>query len=343
MLLIGGSYALFAQDVRSTNDSNIQKNTDTSINGQSRDTSYNSNTGRQNNKMYNSRDSMNNRNGSSGSMNNNNWNNNSNGSQNYNQNNNSSSGNLMNSNNSYNAYGTDIPYNVRSSFNRDYQGSDNVKWQQSNEWWHASYSNNGQNYNRYYNAKGQSYSVALPVIETQVPTDVASKISSMYGPAVYDITKVKGYNNQDMYVVRILDNGQIRTERINEDGTQYKDSISTGMNNGEQSGNTGTWNNNQNTQSNSQTAISGSTDTTINGNNSTGNSAAGTTNSNTTSDMTTTSDNSSSSGVDVNGNTNKGKTKWKSKTINSDGKKTIIKTKNGKTTNKTSNTQNQDQ
>ena len=132
--------------------------------------------------------------------------------------------NSMSNNSNYNAY-SNVPVNVRTSFQRDYPSANNVNWSQNNEWWHVTYVNNGQAMNTYYNMKGQTFNVALPVMETQVPADVVSRISSTYGPSVYDITRTKGENDQDVYLVRILDNnGQIRTERINGEGMAVTES-----------------------------------------------------------------------------------------------------------------------
>lgn len=245
--------------------------------------------------VHNSDSSSNNNKNSNSS-----WNSNTNSYNNNNQMNN----NTMSSNNSYNAY-SNVPTNVRSSFQRDYPSASNVNWSQSNEWYHVSYLNNGQAMNTYYNTAGQTFNVALPVMETQIPADVVSRISTTYGPSVYDITRTKGENNQDVYLVRILDNnGQIRTERINSDGMAVT----------EGSMNSNTTNNmSDNGTTTTTTTTTSTTDSTNNG---------------TTTDMNSTSDNSSTTTSDNTGV--KQKDKMKIKTVTPDGKKEILKTKNGK-------------
>jgi len=275
LLIIGSSLAVCAQDVRNSDSSGngMNSNHDSSLN--------------RNNNSYNS------------SSNNNSYGNNG-------MNNNS-----MNSNSSYNAY-SNVPTNVRYSFQRDYPSANNVIWQQSSDWWHASYMNNGQAMNTYYNSAGQTFNVALPVMETQVPADVVTKVSSMYGPSVYDITRVKGENNEDDYIVRILDNnGQIRTERINGEGGTVTEGTSTTTTDNSTSTNTATDNSNMSTNS---TATDNSSTTT----NSTSTDATTTTDTNTTTtDSGTMSD-------------KKQKDKMKIKTVTPDGKKNILKSKNGK-------------
>ena len=215
-------------------------------------------------------------------------------------NNNQMNNNTMSSNNSYNAY-SNVPTNVRSSFVRDYPSASNVNWSQSNEWYHVSYLNNGQAMNTYYNMAGQTFNVALPVMETQIPADVVSRVSSTYGASVYDITRTKGENNQDVYLVRILDNnGQIRTERMNAEGT----TVTEGSINSSATPDNGT-----------TTTTTTTTDT--NSSNSS------------TTDMNTTTDNTTSTSTDTNTDA-KQKDKMKIKTVTPDGKKEILKTKNGK-------------
>jgi len=243
-----------------------------------------------------------------------NRNNNSNNSTN-NMNNPSTTDNSLSNTSSYSAYSS-VPVNVRTSFQRDYPSASNVNWQQSNEWWHVTYMNNGQAMHTYYNTAGLTYNVALPVIQTQVPADIISKVGTMYGPTVYDITRVKGMDNQDEYLVRILDNGQIRTERINGDGMTVNETNNGSLNS------TSTMDNTSNSTDN----------TSVNNNNTTDNNSTSV-NTTTTTTETTTTDNG-----DMNSATsNKAKDKMKIKTTTDDGKKHIMKMKNGKVRNKTIN------
>jgi hypothetical protein len=219
-------------------------------------------------------------------------------------NNNQMNNNSMSSNNSYNAYGN-VPTNVRSSFQRDYPSANNVNWSQSNEWYHVSYMNNGQAMNTYYNNAGQTFNVALPVMETQVPADVVSRISNTYGARVYDITRTKGENAQDVYLVRILDNnGQIRTERINGEGMTVTDGS-------------------MNSNTTNDMSTNGSTTTTTSTTDTTSNSSS-------SADINTNTDNSTSTGTSTDNTGAKQKDKMKIKTVTPDGKKEILKSKNGK-------------
>lgn len=221
-------------------------------------------------------------------------------------NNNQMNNNSMSSNSSYNAY-SNVPTNVRYSFQRDYPSASNVNWSQNNEWYHVSYINNGQVMNTYYNMAGQTFNVALPVMETQVPADVVSRVSSTYGANVYDITRTKGENNQDVYLVRILDNnGQIRTERINGEGNTVTE---------------GSMNSSSKTDNGTSTNTTTTTTTDTNSSNSS------------TTDMNTTTDNSSTTTTDTGA---KQKDKMKIKTVTPDGKKEILKSKNGKVKTRTS-------
>ncbi len=46
---------------------------------------------------------------------------------------------------------------------------------------------------------------------------MVSKITSKFGSSVYDITSVKGASGSAEYVVRVLENGQLRTQHVGED------------------------------------------------------------------------------------------------------------------------------
>ena len=222
----------------------------------------------------------------------------------------------MSSNNSYNAYGTfnaTAPDYLQGYVLRDYPTATDIRWQQSTDWWHGYYMNNGQPVNMYYNTAGQTFNVALPVKQSLVPDAVVSKAISMYGPMLYDITAVRGTNGQDIYMVRTLENGQVASQWMGEDGTKVidvyrvesNDAMNHSMNNtGSYNSNNGTMNNGSqmtNGQSSDQSAMYGSSDM-----------------------------NSSTSGT----NTSTGKDKLKIKTKSADGKVHKTKLVNGKMTTK---------
>lgn len=126
----------------------------------------------------------------------------------------------------YNAYSTYIatpPEYMSSYVLRDYPMATDVKWRQENDWWHGYYMNNGVPNHVYYNSAGQTFTVALPVRQSWIPETVISKAVELYGPVIYDINTMKGTNNQEIYTVRLLENGQLSTIWIGEDGTRIMD------------------------------------------------------------------------------------------------------------------------
>ncbi|MFL5739166.1 MAG: hypothetical protein ACJ75B_03035 [Flavisolibacter sp.] len=354
MLLAGTSFAVFAQQSDSSN-----RNTGSNTTGSNTNGTYNNGTMNGTNRTTNG--TMNSTNGTNGT--NGTWNNNTNG---YN----SSTNNSLNNNTSYNAYGSfnaTPPDYVQSYVTRDYPTATDVKWQQSADWWHGYYMNNGQPVNTYYNTAGQSFTVALPVRESLVPDAVVSRAISTYGPTLYDITSVKGTNGQDIYMVRTLENGQITSQWMGEDGTKVIDVYRTdenGMNtmngsmnnssnmNGSMnnSSNNGTMNNSSNTNgsmnnsSNSNSNNSGSTNQNSQMNSTDQSNASGstTTNSSTTGSNSDMSSSSGTTGSDASSSSsNTGKDKLKIKTKSSDGKIQKTKVVNGKVTTKGSQNQNQ--
>lgn len=58
----------------------------------------------------------------------------------------------------------------------------------------------------------------LPVVGNNVPADVVTNIKNKYGTTVYDIKQIKSTSGQNIYVVRIMENGGMRTDYVGNDG-----------------------------------------------------------------------------------------------------------------------------
>ena len=182
----------------------------------------------------------------------------------------------------YSAYSAavSVPPNIQTSFTTNFPGVSDVRWEQNNEWYRASYTTGGRRMRMMYDTRGNSFAVALPVTSGLIPDEVIEKAYTLYGDNVYDITRlmlappkpepntmVATMNTDSManvnananvstdttvsadanaevtsnaavsgnvnmmtaplpprgviYQVRIIENGEIRTERMNEDGTPY--------------------------------------------------------------------------------------------------------------------------
>ncbi|MGZ3840044.1 MAG: hypothetical protein ACXVBR_05720 [Flavisolibacter sp.] len=211
LLLIGCSYAMFAQQTRdTTRKDSIPKSDSSSLyNNPSRTRTDSTMSSMNNNNLNNpsvNRDTMN-------RMNNNN---------------------SLSSNNAYNAYGTSvaIPYRAQMNLQKDYPmaASSNITWTRNGDWYHGTYLNNGRYSHIYYDDKGNTYSVSMPVTETYVPDDILTKATSTYGPAIYDITSLKGNNGQNIYQVRTLENGQVKAQWVGDDGSAVADPFRSDIN-----------------------------------------------------------------------------------------------------------------
>jgi len=121
----------------------------------------------------------------------------------------------------YNAY--NAPNNLRMKFQSAYPNAINVTWQPMSTWWVATYNTENRLTHVYYGPNGTSFLVALPAIETQVPEGVITKAISQFGNNLYDITMMKGANNSNIYMVRLMENGNIRSSWMNEDGSTVTD------------------------------------------------------------------------------------------------------------------------
>lgn len=300
-------------------------------------------TRRNNTNTYDSTRSMNNAtmNGDSTGMNNmNNMNNNMN-----NMNRDSS----MSSSGAYNAYGTtsvNIPYRAQLNVQKDYPSANNITWTRSGDWYQGTYMNNGRYSHIYYNDRGDTYTVSMPVTETYVPDDIMNKVTTMYGPMVYDVTMMKGDSGQSIYQIRTLENGQVKAQWIGDDGSTVMDpfrsdintNMSSSSNAAMDNGNmdSSSMNNNMNNNMNATDSMNNwnnrnNTDSMNNMNNMNNMDSSrmnnGTNDMNNTMDSTMTTD--SSGHNTTSGMSNKGDTKVKIKTESKNGKETKVKIKNG--------------
>jgi len=126
----------------------------------------------------------------------------------------------------YNAYSSFIsipPVYMNGFVMRDYPTATDVRWRQEGEWWHGFYMNNGVPKHVYYNDAGQNFALALPVRQSWVPDEVVTKAVELYGPVIYDISTAQGSYDQEIYTVRIIENGQLSTIWIDENGDRVLD------------------------------------------------------------------------------------------------------------------------
>jgi hypothetical protein len=230
----------------------------------------------------------------------------------------------MSSNNAYNAYGAtsvNIPQRAQMNLQKDYPTANNITWTQSGDWYHGTYLNNGRYSHIYYDDRGNTYSVSMPVTQTYVPDDIMNKVTTMFGPMVYDVTTLKGdSSHQNIYQIRTLENGQVKTQWIGDDGSSIMDPFRAA------DVNTTTSPNLQNANLNSNTSTdSTSNKTTIDSTSSMSNNSDNMNSSGTT---TTSGDVKSSDSTTTGSGMNNGET-IKIKTKTPDGKESKTKIKNG--------------
>lgn len=123
----------------------------------------------------------------------------------------------------YSAYGTPVPAlpsNVQMRFNTDFPttASGTQSWNQYGDWFHTHYINSGRSMHYFYNARGDGYALALPVIQSYVPEDIIDKALQKYGANLYSVSTVQT-SDGDAYKLGIIEQGQLRTDYLNEDGS----------------------------------------------------------------------------------------------------------------------------
>jgi hypothetical protein len=126
--------------------------------------------------------------------------------------------------NAFSSFTATPPDYVHSYVIRDYPAATNLHWRlDNNDWWHAYYLDNNMPMHVYYNTGGNTYTVSLPVKQTWVPDAVVTKTVQLYGPVLYDINTIKGTNKEDIYAVRILENGVASTVYLDANGNRVMD------------------------------------------------------------------------------------------------------------------------
>lgn len=135
----------------------------------------------------------------------------------------------------YNAYG--VPNYVQMNFQSQHPNVSNLTWTSSTaDWYHGYYSDPTSGrythiyystdpyYNvQYYPERITGYTVSLPVLQTWVPDAVVTTAINQYKQNLYDITAMKGNNNTDMYLVRVMDNNELKSMYMDANGTAVTD------------------------------------------------------------------------------------------------------------------------
>ena len=135
----------------------------------------------------------------------------------------------------YSAYG--IPTYVQQNFQTNNPSASSVMWDRpTSDWYHGYYLNSNGRYTNvyystdpyynssYYPERVVGYTVALPVLQTYVPDAVITNALNQYKQQVYDITAMKSnHHDTSMYLVRILDNGELKNVYMDESGAAVAD------------------------------------------------------------------------------------------------------------------------
>jgi hypothetical protein len=134
----------------------------------------------------------------------------------------------------YSAYG--IPNHVQMNVQTNYPYASNLTWDRPTaDWYHGYFSDNNGRYTHvyystdpYYNSQYNpervtGYSISLPVLQTWVPDAVITTALNQYKQNLYDITGMKGNNAQDIYLIRVQDNGELKSMWMDANGTAVTD------------------------------------------------------------------------------------------------------------------------
>ncbi|MCU7552028.1 hypothetical protein OCK74_23105 [Chitinophagaceae bacterium LB-8] len=126
----------------------------------------------------------------------------------------------MRSSGAYNAYGN-VPPTIRNTFTSQFPNAGNATWEKdaATNMWHARYASSGRIVNVFMDERGNSYTMALPIIQSLVSENTISSAINKYGPTIYDVLQLKTGDSSYVYQVRLIENGQVRAVYMNEDGS----------------------------------------------------------------------------------------------------------------------------
>jgi hypothetical protein len=109
---------------------------------------------------------------------------------------------------------------------------------------------------------------ALPLMQTYVPAEIMSKATSSYGKALYAVTQVKSATGTNAYHVTLLNNGQTKSEFIDEGGAVVANVFRTAETDAMMNANNAGMNGNMNTTPSGTTGTTTPGQTTTTGDNS---------------------------------------------------------------------------
>jgi hypothetical protein len=122
-----------------------------------------------------------------------------------------------------------IPSHLRLNFTTANPDALDVTWYEMNDnYYRAVHNREGRLINTYYAPNGNSYLVALPVLQSWIPEEVVNTALSSFGSNIYSVNKVKVAGGRDAYQVTVIENGIMRNEWIGEDGMAITDVWRTG-------------------------------------------------------------------------------------------------------------------
>ena len=116
-----------------------------------------------------------------------------------------------------------VPSNIRMRFETTNPNITVISWEPVSTWWKAAYNADNRITHVYYNEAGDSYRVALPVINGLVPEDVVTSAIKLHGASLYSITRMKSANNTEVYKLRLIENGVLNDTWIDAQGTTVTD------------------------------------------------------------------------------------------------------------------------
>ena len=127
-----------------------------------------------------------------------------------------------------------VPSHIKVRFETMNPNVTVINWEPVSTFWKAAYTTDDNRITHvYFNEAGDSYRVALPVIQGQVSEEVITNAIKLHGASLYSITRMKSANDTEIYKLRLLESGVSKDLWIDAQGTAVTDVYKVKVDDGE--------------------------------------------------------------------------------------------------------------
>lgn len=116
------------------------------------------------------------------------------------------------------------PAKIQQSFQKDNPNTNDARWSEGNNQWHANYKdNNNRNVDAYYDRNGLRKDTHTTLDKRDVPQNVDSRVNGRYNAnGNYNVARIDRPNDQPLFQIKIQRGGSARTVYMDEQGREKR-------------------------------------------------------------------------------------------------------------------------